>query len=355
MFCENCGSKLNPDVIYCDKCGKKLDNCQQGNISGLKITNNKEKRKLSILTKILIFITATFIINAFLFIIPVIIEKVNQNSKNNIETESVIAENIPPLEEAEESDKKTADNLQDIYIKNISDKISIYSKPGNNGEHISDIENFYTTMYYYGESEPYASDNGITYEWYKIYINNEKEGYVRSDLVVSQNANQEYAYASDNEGGDYLKYYNGNINIYKEPSFDSEIAGTITDCKTLIHSCYGEEGTTTDTNNILWKKVIVNSDVQGWVCSDVIMTTSADAWCDAIFIKNVSGNLNMRARATHNSDLVATITSYDVDMYYHGNSAKGLGSDGVIHKWYEVYISKDIKGWVREDLVKPKE
>lgn len=74
-----------------------------------------------------------------------------------------------------------------------------------------------------------------------------------------------------------------------------------------------------------------------------------------MLVKDVTGTLNMRAEAMHNSALAGTVESVDTIMYYNGISAEGLGSDNQNHTWYYVKTESGVEGWVRSDLVKIKE
>lgn len=70
-----------------------------------------------------------------------------------------------------------------------------------------------------------------------------------------------------------------------------------------------------------------------------------------MFVKNVDSNLNLRFLPQHESALAAKITDNSV-MYFYGEVQKGYGSDGVLHDWYYVTTSQNVRGWARSDLVK---
>lgn len=72
---------------------------------------------------------------------------------------------------------------------------------------------------------------------------------------------------------------------------------------------------------------------------------------ECIFIKNTSGNLNIRSLPQHESELVGQVSDTSTYMYYYGECKKGVGSDNVIYDWYKIRINEDIEGWVRSDLV----
>lgn len=249
-----------------------------------------------------------------------------------------------------------AQQPDDILIKNISGNLNVRELPQHDSTLVCTINNFYTRLYFYGEtSEGRGSDNKY-YIWYKIVTSSNIIGWVRSDLVISQDANVKYPYVSDNEGTDYWKYTSLDLNIRSEPSHDSELVGTVTDCNTYIHGCYPDLGLKTgigsDGQLHEWIKVIVNSELQGWVRYDLIIETNSVSWVDDIFVKNTTMPLNVRALPQHNSDLVVRLEKNDIKMYYNGISEWGLGSDGVMHEWYQVDISSEERGWVRSDLVK---
>ena len=245
----------------------------------------------------------------------------------------------------------------DLLIKNVDIPLNVRAKPQHKSNLVCKIDNFYTSMYYYGDVQQGLGSDGQMHNWYKIYVDDKTEGWVRSDLVISQNANQPYPYESDNAGTDYIKFTNSNLNLRTQPTHYSELAGTITDCDTILHSCFGElpaNGLGSDGQMHEWIKVIVNSRLQGWVRSDLIMPIAVNTWCDTVFVKNVSGKLNVRSSPTHNSDLLGSVASSDINLYYYGNFAQGLGSDNKLHTWLEILVSNDLKGWVRSDLVTPK-
>ena len=73
------------------------------------------------------------------------------------------------------------------------------------------------------------------------------------------------------------------------------------------------------------------------------------------FVKNVDSTLNVRSLPKHKSDLVGTIDSDAVNMYFYGDIQKGLGSDNKEHDWYYIETDDGIKGYVRSDLVIEKE
>ena len=50
------------------------------------------------------------------------------------------------------------------------------------------------------------------------------------------------------------------------------------------------------------------------------------------FVKNTSGNLNVRAETKHNSSLAGVVEDgYSTYLIYRGQSVPGLGPDGVTH------------------------
>lgn len=69
------------------------------------------------------------------------------------------------------------------------------------------------------------------------------------------------------------------------------------------------------------------------------------------FVKAVSGNLNIRSLPQHDSNLVGTVQNSDEILHYNGTTGKGLGSDGVMHDWYQITTESGVTGWVRSDLV----
>lgn len=70
----------------------------------------------------------------------------------------------------------------------------------------------------------------------------------------------------------------------------------------------------------------------------------------SIFVKNVSSDLNLRELPQHDSNLNGTVSD-DTPLKYYGETGQGLGSDGIMHDWYKVYVDENLQGWVRSDLV----
>lgn len=247
--------------------------------------------------------------------------------------------------------------LQDILIKYTSNNLNVRELPQHDSSLVCTITNFYTRLYFYGETAEGKGSDGNYHTWYKIITDDSNiSGWVRSDFVVSQDANIQYPYASDNEGTDYWKYTNLDLNVRSEPSHNSELVGTVTDCNTYIHSCYPNiplrTGLGSDGQLHEWVRVLVNSKLEGWVRLDLVIETNSRAWVDDIFVKNTSIPLNVRSLPQHNSDLIISIEKADTKMYYNGVSKQGLGSDGIMHEWYQVDISNTMRGWVRSDLVR---
>lgn len=271
--------------------------------------------------------------------------------------EDIPADTISENVESQPLQSVPKKQLVDVLIKYTSTNLNIRALPQHDSDLVGVIENFYTQLYYYGETaQGYGSDN-IMHTWYRINADSGVSGWVRSDLVVSQNANIKYPYESDNAGSDYVKFTDDTINIRSEPTYNSALVGKITDCNTYLHHCFPgtgyEMGLGSDGQQHGWIKVIVNSNLQGWVRDDLVIETSAEVWYGNVFVKNSSLPLNVRALPQHNSALVVSIQNADTKLYYRDICKSGLGSDGLMHDWYEVDISSTERGWVRSDLVKP--
>lgn len=69
------------------------------------------------------------------------------------------------------------------------------------------------------------------------------------------------------------------------------------------------------------------------------------------FVKGVESNLNVRSMPKHESALVETIERDDELLVYTGINEQGLGSDGIMHTWYQIVTESGNYGWVRSDLV----
>lgn len=246
--------------------------------------------------------------------------------------------------------------LHDTLIKYTSSDLNVRELPQHDSKLVGKIDNFYTKLYFYGETKEGIGSDGEKHTWYKIRSDSNITGWVRSDLVISQDANVMYPYVSDNEGADYWKYTDRVLEVQSEPTYNSKLVGKVTDCNTYIHSCYTDlglvKGVDSDGQLYEWTKVVVNSELQGWVRYDLLVEVSSAAWVDDIFIKNSTVPLNMRAQPQHDSELITSIENADTKMYYWGVSEWGLGSDGIMHEWYQVDVSSTERGWVRSDLVK---
>lgn len=323
----------------------------------------EKKKRLLIIAVIVIMIIA--VCAAFL----------NKNglsgSKEGNENESEVSRQVEPVNGGGEMETTAAsENTQDRVGYNISEReqkdtfikytdsdLSVRALPQHNSDLEGIIENFHTKLYYFGETaQGYGSDN-VFHTWYKIAADNGVSGWVRSDLVISQDTNVAYPYESDNEGTDYFKFTDDALNIRSEPSHDSSLVGQIADCNTYIHGCYADLtrsqlGTGSDGQLYSWIKVVVNSKLEGWVREDLLIPVASEVWYDNIFIKSTTTPLNVRALPQYDSTLVMSVKNADTKMYYNGVCKQGLGSDGVMHDWYQVEISNTEQGWVRSDLVK---
>lgn len=246
--------------------------------------------------------------------------------------------------------------LHDTLIKYISGDLNVRELPQHDSKLVGKIDDFYTKLYFYGETKEGVGSDGEKHTWYKIRSDSNINGWVRSDFVISQDANVMYPYASDNEGADCWKYTDRVLDVRSEPTYNSKLVGEVTDCNTYIHCCYTGlglvKGVDSDGQLYEWTKVVVNSELQGWVRNDLLVEVSSPAWVDDIFIKNSSVPLNVRAQPQHDSELITSIENADTKMYYWGVSEWGLGSDGIMHEWYQVDVSSTERGWVRSDLIK---
>lgn len=247
-------------------------------------------------------------------------------------------------------------NIVDVLIKYTPNSLKIRSLPKHNSDLIGTIENFYTKMYYFGDSEKgYGSDN-IVHDWYYIEADPDLRGWVRSDLVISQNANVPYPIGTEYEYEDYIKFTDSTLNIRSEPKHDSDLVGKVTDCNTFIHGCFSDDvgeksGLGSDGKMHKWVKVVVNSKIEGWARLDLLIEAYAGMGFEGVYVKKTSSSLKVRALPKHKSSLIAEIKHPDTRMYYSGEHEKGLGSDGKMHEWYHVKISETEEGWVRSDYI----
>lgn len=281
-------------------------------------------------------------------------------AEGNSTEQSTVADEV--ISEKENSSVETPaqsssqQQLHDTLIKYISGDLNVRELPQHDSKLVGKIDDFYTKLYFYGETKEGVGSDGEKHTWYKIRSDSNINGWVRSDLVISQDANVMYPYASDNEGADYWKYTDHVLEVRSEPTCNSKLVGKVTDCNTYIHSCYTGlglvKGVDSDGQLYEWTKVVVNSELQGWVRYDLLMYVSSAVWVDDIFIKNSTVPLNVRAQPQHDSELITSIENADTKMYYWGVSEWGLGSDGIMHEWYQVDVSSTERGWVRSDLIK---
>lgn len=284
-------------------------------------------------------------------------EILNQAEQVNDGTETDTASESMQVVQAGSEPSKSEQKLKDTLIKYTVGNLNIRALPQSNSDLKGVVDNFYTKLYYFGETaQGYGSDN-VLHTWYKIDTDTGVNGWVRSDLVISQDANVTYPYEGDNEGTDYYKFTDDALNIRSEPSYNSSLVGKVTDCNTYIHGCCSkvassQMGLGSDGQLHYWIKVIVNSKLEGWVREDLMIPTASEVWYDDIFIKNTTTPLNVRALPQHDSTLVLSVKNADTKLYYNGVCKQGLGSDGAMYDWYQVEISNAEKGWVRSDLVK---
>ena len=120
--------------------------------------------------------------------------------------------------------------------------------------------------------------------------------------------------------------------------------------KTLQIKCHGIglHSKITDVIYLTDEVIIELHDAYGVEQEIVINTAVSDA---RMFVKNVETSVNLREFPQHESRLEGTMHDDSV-MYFYGEIVQGLGSDGVMHDWYEVEVNQDLRGWVRSDLIK---
>ena len=265
--------------------------------------------------------------------------------EDDVQAESSITENDP---------------ITLFYVNPINDYINVRSLPAHDSALVGTVQ-FNETMYFYGESSTGYGSDGVVHYWYKIVSSSGVTGWVRSDLVstVPNNYSTIYSYSDAPVSVFYVDPINSYINVRSQPSHDSALVGTVQIYEVMYF--YGETGTGYGSDGVLhyWYKIVSNAGVIGWVRSDLVSAVATASNINSYYSSTAvtilyvyPGNdyLNIRTQPTHYSNLAGTVDYYE-NMYFYGESATGLGSDGYIHLWYKVTTARGVTGWVRSDLV----
>jgi len=83
-----------------------------------------------------------------------------------------------------DAEMKNQNVLIDVYIKDTDTGLNMRALPQHNSELVYTVTSFFTPMYYYGEAEQGYGSDGMMHSWYKVYLDNGLQGWVRSDLVM---------------------------------------------------------------------------------------------------------------------------------------------------------------------------
>lgn len=78
-------------------------------------------------------------------------------------------------------------------------------------------------------------------------------------------------------------------------------------------------------------------------------TTAPSSSGTNLYVLKPTEGLNIRSISDYNSTCLFTVYG-STPMVFRGVVETGYGSDGAIHDWYQVEVSK-VQGWVRSDLV----
>lgn len=247
---------------------------------------------------------------------------------------------------------QTAEGPVQYFVKNTSGNLNIRSEAKHNSSLAGVVEDDSSTyLIYRGQSAPGLGSDGVTHTWYHVQIegpnySGAKEGWVRSDLVREINY--------DSDASALIKFTDDGVNIRSKPQHNSDLVCTVTSCYTKMYPLGGvENGLGSDGQTYQWIQVAVERDQNriGWVRADLTDASIADAGY-SVYVKDTSGNLNVRSLPQHDSDLVVSVVHADTFLYWDGVTDMGYGSDGVLHEWYHVQVSEIETGWVRSDLVK---
>ena len=186
--CPKCNSPLKDGALFCGECGKSLTRKSVKETKSSESPKKKKDRGLVFLIALLIIVLiGSVVIIGYIYYqnnsVDIVTPDINLETKieedeAKIETESEIL-----FEEIEESDEKQSKDYICIFVKSTDNTLNLRSLSKHESELVGKVESENMLMYYYGESgQGYGSD-GIMHDWYKVYLDNDLQGWVRSDLV----------------------------------------------------------------------------------------------------------------------------------------------------------------------------
>ena len=189
--CPKCNSYLKDGTLFCGECGTALAGQSVNETKSNKSPNKKKDRGLVFLIALLLIVlVGSIVVIGYVYYQNNMVEivtpdinvetkiEVDEEDEEEIETESEIS-----FEENEELNENQSKDYVCIFVKNTDNTLNLRSLSKHESELVGKVESENMLMYYYGESgEGYGSD-GIMHDWYKVYMDNNLQGWVRSDLV----------------------------------------------------------------------------------------------------------------------------------------------------------------------------
>ena len=273
-----------------------------------------------------------------------------------------------------------------FYLKNGGKNLR--SKPTYNSDLVLTIKSTSTKMYYFGEQQEGAGSDGLTYTWYKIFLEDGTTGWIRSDFVttvlgeptVPPTPEPEIVYVNPLDAMSIFYITDGEKNVRSEPSYYSTLVMTITDpSEPLYYFGESQYGPGSDGQTHLWHRIYLEDGSGGWIRSDLVTAqkgtppkpeektpTPTEAPTETpteepapmitynppdteVHAVLAVKSCNVRSEPTHDSDKVTSLEDFTQTRFY-GELEAGPGSDGKIHDWYRLYFDGG-SGWVREEYI----
>ncbi len=151
--------------------------------------------------------------------------------------------------------------------KTVSGSLNIRRLPKHDSELAGTIENDNEILYYDGLTGQGEGSDGVIHEWFKVRTESGVTGWVRGDLVITEDIIQ----SADSSLRYMSKIVEGTLNIRSLPQHDSELVGTVEERNERL-AYYGEIGTGLGSDGLMheWYRITTEDGVTGWVRSDLV-------------------------------------------------------------------------------------
>ncbi len=154
------------------------------------------------------------------------------------------------------------------------DYINIRSDYGHDSEVVTKIRSSDTELEYSGKSHDlFDEDDQKTYTWYYVTVpSDDSEGWVRSDMLDSNEKDKSTDSSNDEKYDTYIKSDKYDIiSMFEEPDSSSKVVEKITDDKTELYFTNKTKKTEdSDGKTTTWYNVDSQSGKSGWVQSQKV-------------------------------------------------------------------------------------